>query len=156
VGRLRELEAFLGHVRVGQDMRAVLVRACEVACRLTAARVAAIGVPGGGGGLTIAAALGLSTGALNAIRLERARGLTGEMFATQRPVACEDISTRAGSEDDVLLRIGLRACLAVPMRLGHQTMGALYVGDFEARGFSPDQVEAAQLLASMLALGMEN
>src|SRR5438874_1199434 len=55
IGRLRELEVFLGHVLVGQDMEAVLARACEVACRLAEARVAAIGVPGGTGGLALAA-----------------------------------------------------------------------------------------------------
>jgi len=78
------------------------------------------------------------------------------MFATQRPAACRDIQGRAGSEDDFLLQVGLRACLAVPVRLRRQTVGALYVGDPEARDFSADQIEAVQVLASMLALGMEN
>jgi signal transduction histidine kinase/ActR/RegA family two-component response regulator len=156
IGRLRELEVFLGHVLVGQDMEAVLARACEVACRLAEARVAAIGVPGGTGGLALAAGMGLSADALGTIRVDSARGLTGEMFATQRPAACRDIQGRAGSEDDFLLRVGLRACLAVPVRLRRQTVGALYVGDAEARDFSADQIEAVQVLASMLALGMEN
>ncbi|PYM45390.1 MAG: hypothetical protein DME16_17710 [Candidatus Rokuibacteriota bacterium] len=156
IGRLRELEVFLGHVLVGQDMEAVLARACEVACRLAEARVAAIGVPGGTGGLALAAGMGLSADALDTIRVDSARGLTGEMFATQRPAACRDIQGRAGSEDDFLLQVGLRACLAVPVRLRRQTVGALYVGDPEARDFSADQIEAVQVLASMLALGMEN
>src|SRR5438552_790535 len=156
IGRLRELEVFLGHVLVGQDMGAVLARACEVACRLAEARIAAIGVPGGTGGLALAAGMGLSAHALDTIRVDSARGLTGEMFATQRPAACRDIQGRAGSEDDFLLQVGLRACLAVPVRLRRQTVGALYVGDPEARDFSADQIEAVQVLASMLALGMEN
>src|SRR5437899_2073390 len=145
-----------GDVLVGQDMEAVLARACEVACRLAEARVAAIGVPGGTGGLALAAGMGLSADALDTIRVDSARGLTGEMFATQRPAACRDIQGRAGSEDDFLLQVGLRACLAVPVRLRRQTVGVLYVGDPEARDFSADQIEAVQVLASMLALGMEN
>src|SRR5437667_10490907 len=156
LGRLRELEVFLGHVPGGQDMEAVLARACEVACRLAEARVAAIGVPGGTGGLALAAGMGLSANALDTIRVDSARGLTGEMFATQRPAACRAIQAREGSEDDFLLQVGLRACLAVPVRLRRQTVGALYVGDPEARDFSADQIEAVQVLASMLALGMEN
>jgi signal transduction histidine kinase len=35
-------------------------------------------------------------------------------------------------------------------------VGALYLADPEAREFTPDQVGAAQVLASLLALGMEN
>ena len=156
IGRLRELEVFLGHVLVGQDMDSVLARACEVACRLAEARVAAVGAPGGRGGLALAAALGLSADVLDTVRVDTDRGLTGEMFATQRPASCRDIQGRAGSEDDFLLQVGLRACLAVPVRLRRQTVGALYVGDAEAREFSADQIEAVQVLASMLALGMEN
>jgi signal transduction histidine kinase/ActR/RegA family two-component response regulator len=78
------------------------------------------------------------------------------MFATHRPVLCRDIQSRDGCENDVLREAGLRACLVVPVRLWHQTVGALYLGDPEAREFTPDEVAAVQVLASLLALGMEN
>ncbi len=156
ISRLRELEVFLGHILVGQEMEDMLSRACEIACRLAGVRVAALGVPAGSAGLSLAAASGLPAGALSSWRVDTGRGLTGEMFATHRPVLCRDIQSREGCEDDVLREAGLRACLVVPVRLRHQTVGVLYLADPEAREFTPDEVAAVQVLASLLALGMEN
>jgi signal transduction histidine kinase len=156
ISRLRELEVFLGHVLVGQEMEDMLSRACEVACRLAGVRVAALGVPAGSGGLSLAAASGLPAGALSSWRADTGYGLTGEMFDTLRPVLCHDIQSRDGCENDMLREAGLRACLVVPVRLRHQTVGALYLADPEAREFTPDEVATVQVLASLLALGMEN
>jgi signal transduction histidine kinase len=156
ISRLRELEVFLGHVLVGQEMEDMLSRACEVACRLAGVRVAALGMPAGSAGLSLAAASGLPAGARSSWRADIGYGLTGEMFATHRPVLCRDIQSRDGCENDVLREAGLRACLVVPVRLRHQTVGALYLADPEAREFTPDEVATVQVLASLLALGMEN
>jgi signal transduction histidine kinase len=156
VARMRELEVFLGHVLVGQDMNAVLSRACEIACRLVEAQVAAVGVPNGKDRLALAAAAGLAAETLRASRADTSRGLTGQMFATQRSVACRDIHAQAGCEDDILRTVGLRACLVVPVRLKHQIVGALYLGALEPRDFTVDQIAEVQVLASMLALYLEN
>src|SRR5713101_3522654 len=155
IGRLRELEVFLGHVLVGQEKEDMLSRACEVACRLAGVRVAALAVPAGSEGLTLAASAGLLAGAITTWRADIGHGLTGEMFATHRPVLCRDIQSRDGCEDDTLREAGMRACLVVPVRLRHEIVGALYLADPEAREFRPDEVAAVQVLASLLALGME-
>ena len=156
IGRLRELEVFLGHVLVGQEKEDMLSRACEVACRLAGVRVAALAVPAGSEGLTLAASAGLLAGAITTWRADIGHGLTGEMFATHRPVLCRDIQSRDGCEDDTLREAGMRACLVVPVRLRHEIVGALYLADPGAREFGPDEVAAVQVLASLLALGMEN
>ncbi len=156
IGRLRELEVFLGHVLVGQEKEDMLSRACEVACRLAGVRVAALAVPAGSEGLTLAASAGLLAGAITTWRADIGHGLTGEMFATHRPVLCRDIQSRDGCEDDTLREAGMRACLVVPVRLRHEIVGALYLADPGAREFRPDEVAAVQVLASLLALGMEN
>ncbi|HWM79488.1 MAG TPA: GAF domain-containing protein, partial [Methylomirabilota bacterium] len=156
IGRLRELEVFLSHVLVGQEKEDMLSRACEVACRLAGVRVAALAVPAGSEGLTLAASAGLLAGAITSWRADIGHGLTGEMFATHRPVLCRDIQSRDGCEDDTLREAGMRACLVVPVRLRHEIVGALYLADPEAREFRPDEVAAVQVLASLLALGMEN
>jgi signal transduction histidine kinase len=156
LGRLRELEMFGGHAQAGADLDGMLLRACEAACRLAGVTVAALGVPAGPGGLFLAAHTGLPAEVAAAWRVDPGRGLTGEMFATHRPAVSRDLQAREGSEDDPLRSAGLRACLVVPLRLGHQTVGALYLADPEVRDFAPDQVAAAQVLASLLVLGMEN
>jgi len=158
LGRLRELEMFVGHVQVGGEMADVLSRACETACRLARVTVAALGFPSGSGSdsLSLVASTGLPAETVAAWRADPGRGLTGEVFATHRPVLCRDVQTREGCEDDPLRAAGLRGCLVVPIRLGHQIVGALYLADPEAREFTPDQVGAVQVLASLLALGREN
>jgi signal transduction histidine kinase len=134
----------------------MLARACETACRLAGVTVAALGVAAGPDGLAIAASTGLPAELVGAWRADPGRGLTGEMFSTQRPVVCRDVQSRDGCEDDPLRMAGLRGCLVLPLRLGHQTVGALYLADPEAREFTPEQVGAAQVLASLLAVAMEH
>ena len=155
ISRLRELETFMGRMLVGQGMKDMLSRACELACRLASVPVSALGVPEGST-LSLAAASGLPPGALGSWRAETGSGLTGEMLASHRPVQCRDIQGRDGCENDVLRQAGLRACLVVPVRLRHQTVGALYLADPEAREFTPNEVASVQVLASLIALGMEN
>jgi len=156
LGRLRELEMFVGRAQAGEDMDDMMSRACEAGCRLADVAVAALGVPAGSGGLLLAAYTGLPVELASAWRADPARGLTGELFATHRPVLCRDVQAREGSEDDPLSLAGLRGCLVVPVRLGHQAVGAFYLADSEPRDFTADQVAAAQVLAALLALGMEN
>jgi signal transduction histidine kinase len=156
LGRLRELEMFLSHALVGGEMDDMLSRACEAACRLGGVSVAALGVPAASDGLVLAAYTGLPVEVATTWRADPGRGLTGEMFATNRAALCRDIQNREGSEEDPLRVAGLRSCLVVPVRLGHQTVGALYLADPEPREFTADQIGAAQVLASLLALGMEN
>jgi signal transduction histidine kinase len=156
IGRLRELEGFLGHVLVGRGTEDMLSRACEIACRLAGVRVSALGLPSGPEGLRLAASSGLGVGAASSWRADTESGLAGEMFATHRTVLCRDIQNRDGCEGEVLREAGMRACLLVPVRMRHQTVGALYLADPEAREFTQDEVAAVQVLASLVALGMEN
>jgi signal transduction histidine kinase/CheY-like chemotaxis protein len=156
IGRLRELEVFLGHVLVGQEKEDMLSRACEVACGLAGVRVAALAVRAGSENPALAASAGLLAGPIASWRADIGHGLTGEMFATHRPVLCRDIQSRDGCENDTLREAGMRACLVVPVRLRHEIVGALYLADPEAREFTEDEVAAVQVLASLLALGMEN
>jgi signal transduction histidine kinase len=156
IGRLRELEVFLGHVLVGQERQDMLSRACEVGCRLAGVRVAALAMPAGSEGLKLAASAGLVASAITSWQADIGHGLTGEMFATHRPVLCRDLQSREGCEHDTLREAGMRGCLVVPVRLKHEAAGALYLADPEARDFTADEVAAVQVLASLLALGMEN
>lgn len=156
LGSLRELEMFVSHVQVGGELEEVLSRACETACRLVGVAVAALGVAAGPDGLSLAASTGLPAELVSAWRADPGSGLTGEMFTTHRPVLCRDVQSRDGCEDDPLRTAGLRGCLVLPLRLGHQTVGALYLADPEPREFTAEQVGAAQVLASLLALGLEN
>jgi signal transduction histidine kinase len=156
LARLREIEMFVSHVQADVELHGMLARACETACRLAGVTVAALVVAEGPDGLTMAASTGLSAELAGAWRADPGRGLTGEMFVTKRPVICRDVQSRDGCEDDPLRMAGLRGCLVLPLRLGHQTVGALYLADPEAREFTSEEVGAAQVLASLLAVAMEH
>ena len=73
LGRLRELEMFLGHAQVNREMDDMLSRACEAACRLAGVAVAALGVPTGSDGLLLAAYTGLSVEVATNWRADQAR-----------------------------------------------------------------------------------
>ncbi|OGL18471.1 MAG: hypothetical protein A3K12_09660 [Candidatus Rokubacteria bacterium RIFCSPLOWO2_12_FULL_71_19] len=156
VARLREIEAFSGQALVGQDLSETLARACETACRLLRASMAALGVPDGQGGLRLAAASGLPAAAAEAWPVRPDEGLLRELFATARPVASRDLRERAAAPEAFLQALHLRGCLLVPLRIHDRMVGILYLGDERARDFSADEVEAAQVLASLIALALEN
>jgi len=156
VARLREIEAFSRLAVVGRDLSDTLARACETGCRLLGVRVVALGVPDERGGLTLAAGCGLSGSAAGAWRVECEEGLLREMLETRQPVARRDVRDPAVAAEAFLQGLDVRGCLLLPLRIHERSVGALYMGDERPREFSTDEVEAAQVLASLAALAIEN
>ena len=169
LGRLRELQLFSGQALVGRDLADILARACEVGCRLLGVNVAALAIPAGGSALRLAAASGMPADVAATWRASMNAGLAGAMLAAARPQAWRDLaeahSPRAAIEEPVgdlggaeafLDELQIRACLVVPLRIHDKIVGALYLGDQRAREFPADEVEAAQVLASLAALAIEN
>ena len=169
LGRLRELEVFSGQALVGRELAETLARACEVGCRLLGARIAALGIPDGAGALGLGASSGVPADVAARWRARIDAGLAGEMLAVGRPMARRDVggadgprAATVGVEGDAagehafLRALQIRACLVVPLRVHDKMVGALYLGDTRARDFLPDEVEAAQVLASLAALAIEN
>ncbi len=156
VARLREIEAFSSQALVGRDLSETLARACETGCRLLGVRVVALGVPDGQGGLRLGAASGLPGPVAEAWHVDLEEGLAREMLETQRPVARRDLRELAAAPEAFLQALDVRGCLLLPLRIHARTVGALYMGDGRPREFSGDAVEAAQVLASLAALAIEN
>ena len=171
LGRLRELQLFSGQALVGRDLADILARACEVGCRLLGVNVAALAIPAGGSTLRLAAASGVPADVADTWRASMNAGLAGAMLAAACPQAWRDLaeaqSPRAGAAIEGAARdpggaeafldeLQIRACLVVPLRIHDKIVGALYLGDQRAREFPADEVEAAQVLASLAALAIEN
>ena len=152
VRHLTELAAFAGEAPLGRPLPDVLNRVCEVGCRLTGVRAAAVAV--GVEDLELVAARGLPR-ALEASRtVSRREGLTAELYARDGPVACRDVQGRR--ERSVLGEGGFRACLLVPLKLRGLVLGVLYLADTEVRDFSTEEIEVAGVLAAMAASAIEN
>jgi signal transduction histidine kinase/CheY-like chemotaxis protein len=155
IARLRLLGQFAGQALVGRECDELLGRACETALGVTRARAALVGVSAASGRLEVRAARGLPEGAAPA-PLVAHRGLTGEVYAGAPHAQCRDLQLRRDGEPAVLVAGGFRGALVLPLRLGARTLGVLYLADGEPREFSAEEVEAAQLLASMTAATIEN
>ena len=156
LARLRELQVFSGQTVVGRDLADTLARACEVGSRLLDVRVATLALTEAGTGLRLAAASGLPEEGVAGWAADMRAGLAEEMAAAQRPVACRDVRERESAVEEFLVTQGLRGCLLVPLRMHERIVGALYLADPRPRDFSADEVEAAQVLASLAALAVEN
>ncbi len=171
LGRLRELQLFSGQALVGRDLADILARACEVGCRLLGVSVAALAIPAGGSTLRLAAASGVPADVAATWRASMNAGLAGAMLAAACPQAWRDLAEAQspqagaaiegtagdpGSVEAFLDELQIRACLVVPLRIHDKIVGALYLGDQRAREFPADEVEAAQVLASLAALAIEN
>jgi signal transduction histidine kinase len=156
LARLRELQVFSGQAVVGRDLAAILARACEVGSRLLDGSVAALGLLDGDSRLRLAAASGLSQEGVARWSADVHTGLAREVFASGRPLALRDLREREAAAEEFLVALGLRAALLVPLRIHERTVGVLYLADPRPRDFSADEVEAAQVLATLAALAVEN
>jgi signal transduction histidine kinase/CheY-like chemotaxis protein len=154
IARLAELASFAGETPLGRDTKEILERACEIGCRLTGVRAAAVAI--GVEDLELVAARGLPRG-LEAWRsVSRREGLTAELYAGNGPVACRDVQARRGAERSFLGGAGFHGCLLLPLRVRGLMLGAFYLADTEVRDFSVEEVEVARLLAAMTAAAVED
>lgn len=154
VGRLRELSSFAGAAPLGRELKDVLARAVEVACRLIGVRAAAVGV--GVEDLELVAARGLPRGPDSWRSVSRRDGLTAELYGREEAVVCRDVQARRGVERSFLGEAGFHGCLLLPLNLRGLVLGVLYLADTDVRDFSPEEIEAARVLAAMIASAIEN
>ncbi len=156
VDRLRELVAVCARSSLRSDIDEMLSAACEAGCRLLRVGSAALAIASPDGHLVVRGSYGVPEEVLAEWRPRTGEGLTGELFATQQPVVCPDLSVRPEAEDPLLLVLGLRSLLLVPLRTRNAVTGCLYLGDQSAKDFPAEEVEAARLLGALVAIAVEN
>lgn len=131
--RLRQLTAVPTAAGVREPLRAALARTCEAGCRLLGVAAAVVAVRGGAE--TIRAQHGADDAAL------------AEWPAWD---------TRAGPEHPAVRALGVRAVLALPLRIAERTVGHAYFLDRRERRFTPDEARAGELLGALMAAAVEN
>jgi two-component system, NtrC family, sensor kinase len=92
-------------------------------------------------------------------RPRKGEGAVGRVAQTREPVQIVDISDPAAYESRVrnmLLQIGLRALLAVPLIAEDQLVGALIVMRKRSGTFAPEEVALLQTFATQSALAIQN
>jgi signal transduction histidine kinase len=156
IQQFRELGEFSSRATIGHDLRVVLTRACDTGARLVGVPMGVLARAQERGELVIVGAAGVPPERLAAWHVTAGEGLTGAVFASGAPVVVPDLREREGGAEGFLDELGIRACLLVPLRIAGTTTGVLYLADAQARPFPAVDVEAAQVLASLAALAMEN
>ncbi|MGS2616623.1 PP2C family protein-serine/threonine phosphatase [Micromonospora sp. LZ34] len=101
--------------------------------------------------LVATAAKGLEEEVRQGFRVSIGRGFAGRIALTQRPVVIADV-TPGEVVNPVLLQIGLRSLLGVPMFARGQVVGVLHVGTLQPRNFTDDDVRLLELVADRASL----
>ena len=97
--------------------------------------------------------------ALRAAPIRRGEGALGRMAVAGEPVAVHDIADSAAYRSrarDLLLRLGYRALLAVPLLREGRLLGGLVVNRSRPGEFEPDVVALLQTFATQSAIAIEH
>jgi PAS domain S-box-containing protein len=90
-------------------------------------------------------------------RLGLADSLTGAVARERRPVVCADLTTDPDwGRLPIVTRLGYRAMVAVPLAVQDRILGVLKVLHHAPRGFTREDVEFLEALATQAALAIDN
>ena len=104
--------------------------------------------------LVARAAVGLEEEVERGVRVPVGMGFTGRVVAESRPIVLEDVAS-ADVVSPILHEKGLKTLLGVPLVGSAGAIGVLHVGSYDARDFTPDDVELLELVAERAALAIE-
>ena len=88
------------------------------------------------------------------VRIPVGAGFAGRVAATRKPVFIPDVE-RAEVVNPLLIKRGLKALLGVPLLVEGRLLGVIHVGSVTPRVFTNDDERTLQVLASRIALAIE-
>ncbi|RPH60688.1 MAG: GAF domain-containing protein, partial [Burkholderiales bacterium] len=97
--------------------------------------------------------------ALRSVPIAKGEGAIGRLAITGRPVAIADIMDERRYQSrarEILVRLGYRSLLAVPLLRENRLLGALVVNRRSAGRFEPRVVELLKAFATQSALAIQN
>ena len=97
--------------------------------------------------------------ALGAAPIPKGEGAIGQLAVTGEPVQIRDIVDESGYQSrvrDILIRMGSRSLLAVPLLRENRLLGGLIVNRKSAGEFAPDVIELLKTFATQSALAIQN
>ncbi|GLW34182.1 PP2C family protein-serine/threonine phosphatase [Actinoplanes regularis] len=101
--------------------------------------------------LVATAAKGLEAELRAGFRVAVGRGFAGRVAATRQPVYLAEV-TPHNVVNPVLLEMGIRSLLGVPIMAGTDLLGVLHVGTLTPRRFGADDVRLLELVADRAAI----
>ena len=153
----RLLDAVLS-IAAGLSLPVVLHQIVESACALVGARYGALGVIGDDQTLVEFITVGASAQTVEAIgRYPEGRGILGLLITDPRPLRLRDLGAHPASFGFPEHHPPMRSFLGVPVRVGDEVFGNLYLCEKrDAAEFSADDETLIVSLAAMAAVAVEN
>jgi phosphoserine phosphatase RsbU/P len=101
--------------------------------------------------LVATAAKGLEMEVRQGFRVSIGRGFAGRIAATRKPVIIDEV-TADKVVNPVLLQVGIRSLLGVPILTQGRLVGVLHVGSLTPRRFTEEDVRLLELVANHVGL----
>lgn len=157
-GLLPRLLGAVTGVAAGLEPEAILQHLVEAACDLAGARYAALGVLDDDGSVARFVTAGLTPDTVAAIGAAPVgRGVLGVLIDDPRPLRLDDLTTHPASVGFPPHHPPMRAFLGVPVRIGDEVFGNLYLCETrDGSGFTPDDEVLVASLAAVAAVAVEN
>jgi GAF domain-containing protein len=86
----------------------------------------------------------------------RRNGVSMEVIRTGEPIMIEDVNTRLDLVNPEMVEDGVQAAICLPLQLGEENIGVLWIHYKEPRHFHPSQIEALQLYSIQAAIAYDN
>ena len=109
-----------------------------------------------GGIPTIRAHHGLPDEVSAGWRLDRDASQRGIVFRGSEPHISTDIARDPNYAESQVSKLGIRGVIMVPLHVGGEEIGCLYVGSFTPRRFTDDEVRVACVFAQQMAAAVAN
>jgi diguanylate cyclase (GGDEF)-like protein len=133
----------------------VLSSAVALACDILRSDAAGIALVDEKGDLALRIQHGLSP-QFASWPLKRDRGIAGIVFQIGEAWACADLLADTQHRRRPVVREGMRALLAVPLRLEGEVAGCLYIGKRSVHEFLPEEIRLASHFAEHVSMSIES
>ena len=147
------------HAVIGElALDTVLRRIAEAACELVGASYGAVGIgPPEGGGLEELLHVGLDVGEITSMgSLPQGRGLLGALIEDPHAIRLRDIDDDVPSVGFPQGHPPMRGFLGVPIRVGDEVFGILYLASLAEGGFSAEDEALVTALAATAGVAIDN
>jgi putative methionine-R-sulfoxide reductase with GAF domain len=143
-------EASLAHLEIGELLDTLLDRVREI---LEVDTAAILLIDRTTREMVATAAKGIEEEVRSGVRIPIGQGFAGRIAAEGRAVILEKVD-HTNVRNPILLDIGIRSLLGVPLIVDGETIGVLHVGTLGTRSFSDRDAELLQLVADRAALAI--
>lgn len=156
LNRLKEIATAVMFAAEGNDLESVLERIAEVSRELAGTRYAALGIPDGQGGLRYFKTAGMTDEQMNRIpHLPLGKGMIGAIMEERHPIILNDMTGDSRSIGFPENHPPMSSFLGVPIQIGNQLFGMLYLTDkIDGSDFSDDDLTLIETMAGYAALAI--